>query len=77
VKFAYVGLPARVVFGAGTIEQLGAEVERLGAKCVLLICTPGRAKMVRSVSKTLSVAGVFDQAVMHTRVEITERAVAA
>jgi maleylacetate reductase len=74
MKFTYVGLPVRVVFGAGTIEQLGAEVERLGAKRVLLISTPGRAKMVRSVSKAVSVAGVFDKAVMHTPIAAVEAA---
>ena len=74
MNFAYVGLPVRVVFGAGTIDQLGAEVERLGAKRVLLISTPGRAAMVRSLSKALSVAGVFDKAVMHTPIAAVEAA---
>jgi maleylacetate reductase len=70
MKFTYVGLPTRVVFGAGSVGQLGAEAERLGAKRVLLISTPGRAEMVRSVSKDLAVVGVFDKAVMHTPIEV-------
>jgi maleylacetate reductase len=74
MNFTYVALPARVVFGAGSIGQLPVEVERLGAKRVLLISTPGRAEMVRSVSKDLSVAGVFDQAVMHTPIDAVEEA---
>jgi maleylacetate reductase len=36
-KFTYVAMPMRVVFGAGAVSQLGAEVERLGAKRALLI----------------------------------------
>jgi alcohol dehydrogenase class IV len=73
-RFTYVAMPARVLFGAGTVSQLAAEVERLGAKRVLLISTPGRAEMVRSVAKNLQVAGVFDQAVMHTPIAAVEAA---
>jgi alcohol dehydrogenase class IV len=72
--FVYNSLPSRVVFGAGKVAELGAEVERLGAKRVLLISTPGRAAMVRNAAKGLAVAGVFDQAVMHTPIELVERA---
>jgi len=74
MKFTYVAMPARVVFGAGSISELAAEVERLGAVRVLLISTSGRADMVRSVSKALSVAGVFDKAVMHTPMAAVEEA---
>ena len=74
MNFTYVALATRVVFGAGSIGQLAAEVERLGAKRVLLISTPGRAAMVRSLSKGLAVAGVFDRAVMHTPIAAVEEA---
>jgi len=67
-------MPIRVLFGAGTVSQLAAEVERLGAKRALLISTPGRADMVRSVAKELKVAGIFDQAVMHTPLAAVEAA---
>jgi maleylacetate reductase len=73
-KFTYVAMPMRVVFGAGAIAQLGAEVERLGAKRALLVSTPGRAQMVRSLARGLQVAGLFDQAVMHTPVAAVESA---
>ncbi|HEY9532036.1 MAG TPA: maleylacetate reductase [Burkholderiales bacterium] len=72
--FTYNALPARVVFGAGAVKQLSAEAERLGAKRILLLCTPGRAEMVRSLSAGLPVAAVFDEAVMHTPVNLVERA---
>jgi maleylacetate reductase len=74
MKFIYTGLPLRVVFGAGAIGELASEVDKLGAKRVLLISTPGRAEMVQGLSKDLSVAGVFDKAVMHTPLEVVEEA---
>jgi maleylacetate reductase len=62
------------VFGAGSVGQLAAEVGRLGAKRVLLVSTPGRAEMVRRLSRGLALAGSFDQAVMHTPIEAVNRA---
>jgi alcohol dehydrogenase class IV len=72
--FVYISLAARVVFGVGRIAELGAEVERLGAKRVLLLCTPGRAAMVQKVSNGMAIAGVFDRAVMHTPLALVEEA---
>jgi maleylacetate reductase len=74
LNFTYVALPTRVVFGAGSAGQLATEVERLGARRVLLISTPGRAEMVKRLSKGLALAGVFDQAVMHTPIEAVRQA---
>jgi len=73
-QFVFSGLPTRVVFGIGFIRQLAAEVERLGAMRVLVVSTPGRAEMVRAISGSLNVAGVFDKAVMHTPVEAANEA---
>jgi alcohol dehydrogenase class IV len=64
----------RVVFGAGSAAQLGAEAARLGAKRVLLLSTPGRAEMVRALAAGLPVAATFDRAVMHTPLEMAEEA---
>ncbi len=72
--FTYTGLPSRVVFGIGSVKQLAAEVERLGAKRVLLLCTSGRAEMLSSAAGGLPVAGVFDKAVMHTPSALVEEA---
>jgi len=73
-SFIYSGLPSRVVFGAGSVRQLAAEVQRLGGKRVLLICTPGRAEMAGTLAGDLPIAGVFDKAVMHTPAERVEEA---
>lgn len=64
----------RVVFGAGSAAQLPAEVERLAAKKVLMLSTPGRAEMVRAAAKALPIAGIFDEAAMHTPLELAEKA---
>ena len=74
--FVYSGLPMRVVFGAGSVAELAKEVDRLGAKRALLLATPGRTAMVKSVADPLGirVAGVFDRVVMHTPLELAEDA---
>ncbi|HEX6529810.1 MAG TPA: maleylacetate reductase [Burkholderiales bacterium] len=73
-SFVYNALPARVVFGAGSVAGLSDEVARLGAKRPLLLTTPGRAEMVAAVSRNLAVAGVFDKVVMHTPLEAANQA---
>ena len=73
-QFVYNGLPSRVVFGPGCIKKLPEEVARLGAKRALLLSTPGRAAMVRSLAKDLPVAGLFDRADMHTSVDLAKAA---
>jgi maleylacetate reductase len=74
--FIYTGLPMRVVFGAGSIAQLPAEVEKLGAKRALVLSTPGRGNSVREVAASLGsrLAGIYDKAVMHVPVEVAEDA---
>jgi maleylacetate reductase len=64
------------VFGAGSVAELANEVDRLGAKRALLLATPGRTAMVKSVADPLGVrvAGVFDRVVMHTPLELAEEA---
>lgn len=74
MNFTYVALPTRVVFGAGRVRELAAEVERLGARRVLLICTPGRAAMVRRLAAGLPISGTFSEAAMHTPVALVEKA---
>ena len=75
-SFTYTGLPMRVVFGAGSISQLAAEVEKLGAKRALLLSTPGRGDSVRKVAASLgtTLAGIYAKAVMHVPVEVAEDA---
>jgi len=74
--FVYTALPARVVFGAGVLARLADELDRLGAKRVLLLCTPGRAESARRLAASLGarVAGVYDKAVMHVPLAVAEDA---
>ena len=76
MKFIYNGLPARVVFGAGSLAQLPAEVERLGAKRALVLSTPEQAHSASEVAKALGSrsAGIYDRAAMHVPLEIAEDA---
>jgi maleylacetate reductase len=77
--FIYQGLPARVVFGRGTITKLSEEVERLGLTRVLVLSTPEQVVLAERARELLGVraAGVFSGATMHTPVEVTERALEA
>jgi maleylacetate reductase len=74
--FVYNGLPSRVIFGAGSVAQLPAELDRLGAKRALLLSTPDQKESVLLIAKTLGerCAGVYDKAAMHVPVEIAEDA---
>ncbi len=74
--FTYTGLPSRVIFGAGSIAQLSAEVERLGASRALVLSTPEQTESARKVAASLGkrAAGVYDKAAMHVPIEIAQDA---
>jgi len=66
----------RVVFGAGTLASLAAEIENLGVSSPVLVTTGRGARVFAEATAgtKLPPAGVFDRAVMHTPVEITAEA---
>ena len=70
-NFVYIGRPARVIFGAGSLSQLGAEIEALGARRALVLSTPEQRASAERVADLLGAraAGVFDRAVMHVPIE--------
>jgi maleylacetate reductase len=74
--FVYNPLPARVVFGHGTISQVADEVERLGCHRALILSTPQQQGDAERLASHLGdfAAGVFAGAVMHTPVEVTQQA---
>lgn len=76
--FTYTALPARVIFGPGTLAQVPDEVRRLGCHRALVLSTPQQVNEALALAGTLGnvSAGVFDGAAMHTPVEITDRAIA-
>ena len=75
-EFVYQANPARVVFGRGTLANLSDEVARLGLTRVLVLATPPQERDAQAIAERLGerCAGVFSEAVMHTPVEVTERA---
>jgi len=75
-SFVYIGRPARVIFGAGSLQQLGAEIEALGARKALVLSTPEQRASAEQVAELLGAraAGVFDRAVMHVPIETAREA---
>jgi maleylacetate reductase len=75
IDFEYSQLPARVVFGFGTIARIPDEVKTLGCRRVLVLCGPRYAPGVIHRLGDIAV-GVSVEAAMHTPVEITDRVMA-
>jgi maleylacetate reductase len=75
-QFTYTTSASRVVFGAGSMKLVQQEVEKLGARRALVLCTPEQKAQAEIVSSLLgpSSAGVFDVARMHVPVENARRA---
>ena len=75
-NFVYNQLPGRVVFGAGSIDDLPREIERLGAKRALVLSTPEQQVQAEDVARRLGerCAGVFPRAVMHVPIEVARAA---
>ncbi|MGY0196073.1 maleylacetate reductase [Leptothrix sp. BB-4] len=69
--FVYTSHPQRVVFGAGSLEQVGAEVAQLGASRALVLCTPEQVDSAERVARHLGdrCAGIHPKAVMHVPIE--------
>ncbi len=74
--FIYTAHAQRVVFGAGSLAQLGREIELLGAKRTLVLSTPEQADSARRVAEMLGAraAGIFAKAAMHVPMEAAREA---
>jgi len=75
-SFAFEARLPRVVFGAGSLAQLAAEIERLGARRALVLCTPEQTASAQRVAALLGdrAAGIFPKAVMHVPLETAREA---
>ena len=75
-SFVYQALASRVVFGAGSLRQLGQEIDLLGAKRALVLSTPEQASSARRVAELLGAraAGIFPKAAMHVPIETAREA---
>jgi alcohol dehydrogenase class IV len=75
-SFVYQGLPGRVLFGAGSLDQLPQAIEAMGAQRALVLCTPEQRAGAERVATLLGerAAGIFDRAVMHVPIETAREA---
>jgi len=74
--FTYESLPARVIFGVGSLDRLPDEVDRLQAHGVLLVADPATKSVGDQLVEGLGhrLAGWFTDIQMHTPIEAVERA---
>ncbi|MEJ7931109.1 maleylacetate reductase [Ramlibacter sp. AN1015] len=74
--FLYIGRPARVLFGAGSLQHLQREIDTIGASRALVLCTPQQREAGEQVAAILGArcAGLFDQAAMHVPIETAREA---
>jgi maleylacetate reductase len=79
LAFSYTVNAARIVFGAGSVARLDAELRAAGRRCALILSTPFQRDAAEAMAARLGelAAGVFAEAAMHTPVEVTDRAMAA
>jgi len=76
LPFVYEALPSRVVFGAGSLQKLPEEIDKLGATRALVLCSPEQRAIGADIVVMLGSrsAGVFDGAVMHVPAEVAAAA---
>ncbi|WP_175998490.1 maleylacetate reductase [Burkholderia stabilis] len=76
MEFIYQARPARVIFGAGSLQHLEREVLALGAQRAIVLCTPEQRDLAQRIVERLGAraAGLYDRATMHVPVEIARDA---
>jgi maleylacetate reductase len=75
-SFTFDALPGRVVFGAGSAEDLPEEVDRLGASGVLIITDPATRPVADRLATALGArcTGIFADVQQHVPIEAARRA---
>lgn len=76
-EFAFEMRMPRVVFGAGALAHLPRELDSLGVKRALVLCTPGQRSLGERTAALLGAqaAGVFAEAAMHVPADAARAAV--
>src|SRR5205809_567311 len=74
--FVYAQSATRVILGVGVIDRRAEEVQRLPAKRVLVLTTPGQNRLATDAAGRLGAltAGVYAKAVMHVPIEVARAA---
>jgi maleylacetate reductase len=75
-SFVFNSTIPRVVFGPGSMRHLVREIDQLGAKRALVLCTPEQHANAEAVRDIIGerCAGIFDRAVMHVPIETARQA---
>jgi alcohol dehydrogenase class IV len=75
MRFVHDSLPQRVCFGSGEAGPLvAAEVIRLGAARVMVICSEREAPLAEQLTASVPVAASYHDVVMHVPAQVAERA---
>ena len=74
--FVYDHSAIRVIFGAGVLDRLAEEVQRLPAKRALVLTTPGQSRLGEDAAGRLGklASAVYAKAVMHVPIETARAA---
>jgi maleylacetate reductase len=74
--FVHQTHPSRVIFGPGTLARLPEELDRLGTRRALILCTADQLGSADRVAALLGdrSAGIFAKAVMHVPIESAREA---
>jgi len=75
-SFVHQGSSSRIVFGVDSVQSIPEEIERLGAKRALVLCTAHQREQAEAIAETISsrVAGIFDRVEMHVPIEVARQA---
>lgn len=76
--FDYVGNPARIIFGNGSLARVGEMIRDLGCKRALVLSTPFQSDDAQALADQLGelCVGTYTNATMHTPVNVTDEAMA-
>lgn len=76
MNFIYQARPARVIFGAVSLDHLEREVLERGTQRALALCTPEQRDLAQRIAERLGAraAGLYDRATMHVPIEIARDA---
>jgi len=73
-SFTYNALPGRIVFGAAALSKLPEEVDRLGAKRVLIVVDGSKKALAEEIGQQLGdrFAGIFSHLTAHVPLETAQ-----
>jgi maleylacetate reductase len=75
-RFVFDQPASRVIFGAGSLNQVAEEVRKLGGARAMVLSTPEQVDQANDVARRLGElsAGVYPEAVMHVPIETARAA---